>query len=157
MRQGHDLRSCEKLVYRQPCARDEEVLFHGLSERINGLYLQLDPEEREGQIMAKAKKYMRDHLGEPLTLEDVSRLTYVSRSHLSRLFRKRAGQTFLEYLTDLRIEEARRLLSEPGIKIYELAERLGYRDWKHFSRTFKDRTGYGPADYRANLSVKPSE
>lgn len=107
--------------------------------------------------MAKAKKYMREHLGEPLTLEDVSRLTYVSRSHLSRLFRKRAGQTFLEYLTDLRIEEARRLLSEPGIKIYELAERLGYRDWKHFSRTFKDRTGYGPADYRANLSVKPSE
>ncbi len=55
------------------------------------------------------------------------------------------------------MEKAKKLLAEPGIKIYEVAEQLGYQDWKHFSRTFKDRTGYGPADYRSKLQISDSE
>ncbi|MFD0714666.1 response regulator [Paenibacillus sp. GCM10027626] len=128
-----------------------EQLIHALLEWAGDIYQSFNPEEHEGPILIRAKKYIREHLAENLTLEDIANITFVSRSYLSRLFRKRTGKTFVEYLTELRVEEAKALLAEPGVKIYEVAERLGYKDWKHFSRIFKEKTGYGPAEYRTNL------
>jgi len=128
-----------------------EQLVQALLEWFGGLYQSFNPEEQEGPILIRAKKYIREHLSNNLTLEDIANVTFVSRSYLSRLFRKRTGKTFVEYLTDLRMEEAKILLTEPGVKIYEVAARLGYKDWKHFSRIFKEKTGYGPAEYRTLL------
>ncbi|OUS77069.1 hypothetical protein B1748_07890 [Paenibacillus sp. MY03] len=152
-----EARHITQKVNQMQWSRSEEALQQQIGKWINDLLLSSDPEEQEGQIMLKAKKYIREHLGEMISLEEVSQHTYISRSHLSRLFRIRTGQTFLEYLTDLKIEESKKMLTEPGIKIYEVAEKLGYRDWKHFSRTFKNKTGYGPAEYRANLNISPLE
>ncbi|GGD61766.1 hypothetical protein GCM10010911_19580 [Paenibacillus nasutitermitis] len=138
-------------------SRNPEVLLQAMEQWMNDLFLLIDPDRQKGQIMNRAKKYIRDHIQEPITLEQLGHVTFTSRSHLSRLFRRRTGQTFIEYLTDLRMEKAKKLLAEPGIKIYEVAEQLGYQDWKHFSRTFKDRTGYGPAEYRSNLHISEPE
>ncbi|MFC5401411.1 response regulator transcription factor [Cohnella soli] len=102
----------------------------------------------ESYVLSRAKEYMRKNVKLPLTLADVGKLMFVSPNHLSRLFRQEAGITFLEYLTNVRMEEAKRLLKEPGIKIYEVAEMVGYGSWRHFSRTFKETVGYGPSEYR---------
>jgi two-component system response regulator YesN len=134
-------------------SRNPEMLRQAVERWINNLFLLADPENHEGQLMNKAKKYIRDHLSEPIALEDISNILFISRAHLSRLFRKRTGQTFIEYLTELRIHEAKARLAEPGIKIYEVAESIGYRDWKHFTRVFKDYTGYSPSEYRSQLHL----
>ncbi|WP_108991292.1 response regulator [Paenibacillus agaridevorans] len=138
-------------------SRSTGDLLQAVEQWMHDFFLLIDPDQQEGQIMSRAKKYIRDHLQEPITLEQLGKITFTSKSYLSRLFRKRTGQTFIEYLTDIRMEKAKKLLAEPGIKIYEVAEQLGYQDWKHFSRTFKDRTGYGPAEYRSKLQINDSE
>lgn len=118
-----------------------------ISWTINQLETNID-DRQGGQILYRAKEYIRQHLNLKLTLTDVGQAIYVSPNHLSRLFRERLAITFLEYITNLRMDKAKILLLEPGIKIYEVADSVGYGSWKHFSRAFKELTGLSPADYR---------
>ncbi|MBP1991892.1 response regulator transcription factor [Paenibacillus eucommiae] len=138
----------EKMLW----SRCFEDLRESVLQWVTALIEQNAPEKQEGQVLSRAKQYIRENLHKPLSLAEAGKATYVSPHYLSRLFRERAGTTFLEYLTELRMEEAKRLLKEPGIKIYEVAEQVGYGSWKHFSRTFKERTSYGPAEYRKEVS-----
>ncbi|WP_020618987.1 response regulator transcription factor [Paenibacillus daejeonensis] len=137
-----------KLVWtRNEAALREKVLYY-----VNHMAEILFPKHLEGHVLVGAKSYIRSHLTGSLTLTDVAEAVYVSPHYLSHLFRERAGMTFLEYVTTLRMEEAKRMLKEPGIKIYEVAEQIGYKSWKHFSRVFKEFTGIGPADYRRDVT-----
>jgi len=130
-----------------------ESLGKGLMEWIQGTLSKLDPVRQEGQVLARAKKYIQAHLQHPVNLTEVSQETHVTPQYLSKLFREKSGETFIEYITRLRIEEAKRLLAEPGVKVYEVAGNVGYSHWKHFSRVFKQYTGYGPSDYKNRMSV----
>ncbi|MDF2835094.1 MAG: two component transcriptional regulator, AraC family [Paenibacillus sp.] len=121
---------------------------------IQGTLARLDPAHQEGKVLTRAKKYIQAHLGHPINLTEVSQETHVTPQYLSKLFREKSGETFIEYMTRLRVEEAKRLLSEPGVKIYEVADLVGYSNWKHFSRVFKQYTGYGPSDYKNRLTVE---
>ncbi|XID90207.1 response regulator [Paenibacillaceae bacterium WGS1546] len=133
-----------------------ETLIKRLKEWIQGVLARLDPVKQEGQVLARAKRYIQAHLHHPVNLTEVSQETHVTPQYLSKLFREKSGQTFIEYITRLRIEEAKRLLAEPGVKVYEVAERVGYSQWKHFSRVFKQHTGYGPSDYKNRLAAEDS-
>ncbi len=129
------------------------LLRKGLMEWIQGALARLDPARQEGKVLARAKKYIQAHLQHPVNLTEVSQETLVTPQYLSKLFREKSGETFIEYITRLRIEEAKRLLAEPGVKVYEVASQVGYSNWKHFSRVFKQHTGYGPADYKNRIFV----
>jgi len=131
-----------------------DSLRKSLMEWIQSTLARLDPAKQEGQVLARAKKYIQAHLQHPVNLTEVSQETHVTPQYLSKLFREKSGETFIEYITKLRIEEAKRLLAEPGVKVYEVAGRVGYSHWKHFSRVFKQYTGYGPADYKNRISVE---
>ncbi len=143
-------RTLEALLW----SNDLDTLRRRLLEWIQGALAKLDPAKQEGQVLARAKKYIQAHLQHPVNLTELSQETHVTPQYLSKLFREKSGQTFIEYITGLRMEEAKRLLAEPGVKVYEVAERVGYGQWKHFSRVFKQHTGYGPADYRNRLSAE---
>ncbi|MCU6711973.1 response regulator [Paenibacillus sp. J5C_2022] len=119
-----------------------------MMEWMQDVLSKLDPDKQEGQLLGRAKKYIQAHLHHPINLAEVSQETHISPQYLSKLFREKTGETFIEYMTKLRIDEAKRLLQEPGVKVYEVAERVGYSNWKHFSRVFKQYTGYGPSDYK---------
>ena len=69
-------------------------------------------------------------------------------TYFSLLFKKETGMNFLEYLTDVRIREAKRLLSDPRKTIADVAAEVGYNDVKHFSRVFTRSTGIHPSKYR---------
>ncbi|MFD2334461.1 response regulator [Cohnella sp. GCM10020058] len=125
-----------------------------MTERASELFRLLSTGRREGQIIRRAKQYIRERLHEPLSLADIGREVCVSVSYLSRLFREQTGGTFLEFLTGQRIERAKELLSGPGVKVYEVAEQVGYGSWKHFSRIFKEATGMTPAEYKQHLSIQ---
>lgn len=91
-------------------------------------------------------QYIHEHYAEDVTLADLSDKVYVSRNHLSIIFKNMTGETFNTYLTRVRIEKARELLLEGNALVYEVAERVGYKNVPYFSTLFKKMTGMNPTE-----------
>lgn len=93
-------------------------------------------------------KYIAEHFKENITLSDICAETGYSIPYVSRKFKEENGMTFSKYLQQLRINEARRLLSESNMRIIDIAEHIGYSDIKFFNDLFKKLTGKTPREYR---------
>ncbi len=141
----------EKLLW----SSSTESLRISLMKWLQGVLARLDPGKQEGQVLDRAKKYIQANLQHPVNLAELSEETHVSPQYLSKLFREKSGETFIEYMTRLRMEEAKRLLMESGVKVYEVASQVGYSQWKHFSRVFRKYTGYSPSEYKNGIIVSP--
>lgn len=101
-----------------------------------------------------AKQYIREHCHRDITLDEMAELTYMTRSHFSRMFKRWTGQTFTAYVQAQRIERAKRLLVEAnGLPITRVAELVGYQDPGHFSRVFRSIEGVLPSEYRQSKAV----
>ena len=99
-------------------------------------------------LVRAALGYMQTHSSEKLALQEVADHCYVSQWHLSKLLNKNTGKSFYNLLNEIRIEEAKTLLSDPSLKIGEIGERVGYSDPGHFARTFRRLTGMSANEYR---------
>ena len=99
-------------------------------------------------LVRKTVEYISAHLDEDLALAEVARYLGVSEGHISRTFSKEMKCSFVKYLSRIRMNFALRLLRTTVLKIYEIAERTGYRNSEHFSRTFKKIMGGSPKEYR---------
>ena len=100
-------------------------------------------------IVQAALQYMREHCAEHhLSLNDVADHVYVSQWHLSKLLNRETGQSFFDLLGSMRIEQAKRLLSDPARRIHEVDAAAGYADVAHFSKSFKKYVGCTPGEYR---------
>lgn len=95
-----------------------------------------------------AQKFIHANFAKAIGLETVSQQVGFNPTYFSALFKKETGMNFLEYLTDVRIREAKRLLSDPRKTIVDVAADVGYNDVKHFSRVFARSTGIHPSQYR---------
>lgn len=102
-------------------------------------------------IVNRALAYMEEHYAEKITLQEVAEKCYVSQWHLSKLLNKYNGQSFYDTLNRIRIDEAKKLLTDPRLKIGDIGLRVGYSDMAHFSRIFKKLTGLSANEYRNNL------
>jgi|GEM_PF-578360 len=107
------------------------------------------------RMIAEIKTYMKQHYHEKLRLEQLAGLIPISRSYLAILFKQVTGMTVWEYLVNIRMKEAKRMLAEPSSKIYEVACRVGYENGEHFTKLFKEKFGMTPKEYRDCL-VLPS-
>lgn len=96
-------------------------------------------------VMRMAKEHYADC---NFTLESVAESLYISRSHLSRIFKGLTGQFFSEYLRDIRINNACNMLLETGLNVDEIAECCGLRDVPSFYRNFSTRMNMTPSQYR---------
>lgn len=101
----------------------------------------------EDPLIQAAKAYIRTHL-DTASLEKVAAHLGRNPAYLSRLFKERSDQGFLEYLTAKRMAYATRLLSDMSVKTYSVAERVGYANPKNFTRTFIRCYGVSPREYR---------
>ncbi len=99
-------------------------------------------------LVKKAKEYIEDNYAEPLTLDKVAGALFVNTSYLSHIFSETEGMVFTEYVTKIRLAHAKDLLSHKRLKIYEVAEIVGYSNAKYFIKVFKDKEGLTPAGYR---------
>lgn len=100
------------------------------------------------RIVMMARRYLGDHFAEPeISLSDLAAHVGVSRNHLSWEFTRETGETITEYLAHLRVNEAARLLKATSLKVYEIAEQVGYPNVEHFSRIFKKVMGVSPNRY----------
>ncbi|MFD0678402.1 MULTISPECIES: helix-turn-helix domain-containing protein [unclassified Paenibacillus] len=105
------------------------------------------------QIIRKACEYMQAHFFEDLSVSDMTSRFHISVSQFSLLFKKYTGQSFIIYLNTLRIEKAKHLLMNGDLKIYEVAEKVGFNSLPHFNRVFKQFAGVSPKEYRKCMSV----
>ena len=93
-------------------------------------------------------RYLENNLEKDLTLQAITEAFHVSQSHLSYIFRKYAEQSFQTYLTSLRIEKAKTMLSAGShVLIKDVAQMVGYHDQFYFSKVFKLYTGLSPTEY----------
>ncbi|MGM0879852.1 MAG: response regulator transcription factor [Bacillota bacterium] len=95
---------------------------------------------------------INDRLHLPLKVSDLAAEVGFTENYLSILFKRETGETITDCLTRIRMKKARELLKEPGMKIYEVSEQVGYADPNHFSRSFKQLEGMYPTEYRKLVS-----
>ena len=100
--------------------------------------------------LRKVTAYMQSHYRDPdLSFETLAREVNFSVGYISALLKKRLNTSFVKMLTALRIEEAKKLLADPRLRIIDVAERLGYNDAYYFSHCFKKYVGLSPKEYRS--------
>lgn len=112
--------------------------------------------DRSGRILSLVgdmKRYVRDHYADSgLTLTELAKKFFFNPSYLSRTFKKKAGVSFVEYLTEVRMEKAVELLKAGNAKAFEIAGAVGIPDPNYFSTCFKKHTGVSISEYRRSLT-----
>ena len=100
-------------------------------------------------ILEHSIEYIKTHyMDENMSLNAVAQVANISANHFSALFSQNIGQTFIEYLTGIRMEHAKELLRCTGKRASEIALEVGYKDSHYFSYLFKKTQGMTPSDYR---------
>jgi two-component system response regulator YesN len=94
--------------------------------------------------LVKAIEYIHDHYAESIQLPDAADAAQVSAAYLSRLFSEHLKTNFIDYITELRIAQAEKLIRESRMNIKEIAFAVGYQDPNYFSKIFKKITGLSP-------------
>ncbi|MCR5106706.1 MAG: response regulator [Lachnospiraceae bacterium] len=112
--------------------------------------LDLDPEDdTSGNLtVRRAKSMISEFYHNGITLDEIASRLDITPEYLGTQFHKETGVTFSTYIKNFRINKAKELLIGTSLKLYEIADRVGYSDPKYFSKVFKDTTGLLPADYR---------
>lgn len=104
--------------------------------------------ERYRALTSRAIAYIDEHFAESLSLEDVCRISTLSKTYFCYFFKLITKKTFVEYITEKRVQGAMRMLENTDCSIQTVSERMGFHDAAHFSRTFKKSVGISPRDYR---------
>lgn len=115
---------------------------------LDGLQRRRDERGEMSVSIAAVKSYIDAHYSENITLKKMSDYSRLSPAYLSYAFKEAVGINFNDYLTQVRMEQAKRLLSTTDCKVYEVCERIGYKDKKYFSDLFKKYTGVLPRDWK---------
>ena len=102
-------------------------------------------------IVRNALAYMEEHYREKLQLNDVAERVFVSPWHLSKLINSVQNENFSVVLNRIRIRHAKELMKDPGLRIGDIAEQVGFLDLAHFSRVFKKQTGKSPNEFRKTV------
>ncbi|MDF2987740.1 MAG: DNA-binding response regulator [Eubacterium sp.] len=112
-------------------------------------YLKECKTSKQNRVIVNARNFiMANYFNPDLSLGMVSKFVELSESHFSTTFTKEVGETFTDYLTKLRLEKAKELITTTNMKLYEVCERVGYTNAEHFSRIFKKTVGCSPKDYK---------
>jgi len=104
-------------------------------------------------MVGRVKQYMQHNMAEDITVQKLSDLVYVSKSYLSRTFRRQTGMSLNEYLQKLRVEAAKSILVSSNLCVEEVSSMVGYHSPKYFSRVFLAGTGMSPRDFRKSEAV----
>ncbi|MDQ6422715.1 response regulator [Paenibacillus sp. LHD-117] len=103
------------------------------------------------KLIGQIQEHIEERLGSSISLKEVAQSFSFSPNYLGQLFKEETGELFSDYITRRRMELAKRLLGDTGMKVYEVADRVGASTLAYFSKQFKDYTGLTPGEYRKQL------
>lgn len=122
----------------------EELLY--VTQSIQSMY-----HTHKKDVIMITKEYMEKNYHKPITLEEVGEMVHLSPHYFSKMFKIRTGKSFIDYLTDIRVERAKKLMQTHERNIKEICYAVGYNDPNYFSRVFKKVTGFSPSEYRQEV------
>ncbi len=103
---------------------------------------------REPPMVADAKRFIRHHYAERLSLDEAARAVNASTRHFCKVFKQATGITFTDYLARVRVEKAKHLLQNPNLRVSEVAFDTGFESISQFNRSFRRVAGMSPTQYR---------
>lgn len=112
------------------------------------LYTESDAYEPSYKYIYAVKKYISFNFSKPIKISDIAKQLNINRSHLYRIFKESTGKSIEEYIVTIRINEARRLLSDTDFSTSAISDLVGYAHCSTFFKMFKARTGLTPQEYR---------
>lgn len=145
--EGDFSKKLQQVIARGSTEGIDQYLFRSICDSV-ALSAKQNPDQMGVAIFERAITYIGENFNKKLSLEEVAHQAYMSPSYFSNSFHQRMGITFSEYLSILRMNHAKKLLTTTALRVYEVAEHSGYDDFRHFSKMFKKHTGYSPAAYR---------
>lgn len=114
-------------------------------------YREKNKKTKYSYTIRRAIKYIEENYDDPnLSIKKVSSCVELSESYFSVLFSSEVGENFKDYIINLRVNKAKKLIEETNMKIYEICEEVGYRNVEHFSRIFKKVIGVSPNIFKKN-------
>lgn len=114
-------------------------------------YCTSESEKEYSYLINRAKKWILERIDVSISVSLLAEELYVSPSHLSRVFKRETGKTVIQYIQHCKIERSKELIKQPGIKLYEVAQILGYESVAHFNRIFLREVGMSAKDYQKTL------
>lgn len=115
----------------------------------NRIHTEFDDYKNKHKLQ-QAVEYIQEHYAQDLSMTVISNMISMNYSLFSYEFKQYTGSNFVNYVRDIRINEAKRLLSETDLRITEISRRVGYNNDKHFMKLFKSVCGVSPTEYRKN-------
>jgi two-component system, response regulator YesN len=100
------------------------------------------------RLVLSAKSYINANYMNPITLKDVSKRVHLTEHYFGQIFKSTTSESFIHFLTRVRIEKAGQLLKNPCLKYYEISQQVGYTDPKYFTKMFQKIYGLTPKEYR---------
>ncbi|MDY6016219.1 MAG: response regulator [Oscillospiraceae bacterium] len=108
----------------------------------------VESDGQEERIINKIVRFVQLHLAEEISLSVLAEEFHFSTQYVSQLFKNEIGVNFLTYLTNIRMEKAKKLLLNTDLPIAEISEQSGYGDYRVFTKVFKKSEGVTPSQYR---------
>jgi two-component system response regulator YesN len=106
------------------------------------------PKNSKEELIHQCKEYIKKHYKEDINLSNLSRYLHVSPAYISKLFKKIEGMNIVNYINEIRTEQAKTLLIYSSLTIEEISEQIGYKTQNYFSFIFKKIVGCTPSEYR---------
>ena len=108
-------------------------------------------DEHNRRMVEEILAYIEKNYSGDLSMDDLTEQFHISKTYISRLLKKYAGKSFLEYLTDVRFRHVEQLIGMNKYKQYEIADMVGYKDFGYYIKVFKKRYGITPNEFRKRI------
>lgn len=108
----------------------------------------------EKAVIREILGYIHDHYSEDISINTLAAHVHLAPTYMCILFKKEKGVSINDYATQYRISQAKRLLGDRRLKLYEVAARVGYQDPNYFAKVFRKQTGMIPSQYRETMGAK---
>lgn len=132
--------------------RDYKSLLDELLTRRGDMYRH-QPKKSNTDIISQIENYIKENYMKEIGINSIAEMYDITPNYLSKIFHQKVGKKFIDYLTEVRITNAKRLFSEaPNITIKEVSVLVGYYSTRHFTKMFSKLVGCLPSEYQKNLS-----
>lgn len=148
---GQNLHVFSVILDQYESMEEVDIAFYTEIERICAL---TDRQDKRGvELIARIDKIiLRDYSSPSLCLDSIANEIGLSANYISRIYRGKTGNSILNYITLVRMQEARKLLAQTDIPIQDISTRCGFTTLSYFYRIFKKENGMPPAEYRIKKS-----